>query len=136
MTDGTSERARRILILEDDESIARMLAMLLNDAGYASDVAITPDAARGTYDLIISDYLAPSFLPGQPWPHLDSLRRLSGGAPILGCTAHRDAAFGELANLGVSAVVIKPFDLDHVLATVDNLLGAKGTGAAPSGCVC
>jgi hypothetical protein len=50
------------------------------------------------------------------------LRRLSGGGPIVGCTAHQDALFGEPSSFGVSAIVVKPFDLDDVLRTVEALL--------------
>ncbi len=121
--------AHRILIVEDDEVIAKLLAAVLGEAGYASHVAASPHEAQGTYDLIIADYLAPSFAPDEPWPHLDTLRRLSAGAPIVGCTAHQDAAFGPPSALGVSEIVVKPFDLDQVLATVRRLLGGDDIAA-------
>lgn len=117
--------ARRILIVDDDEVVANLLASLLSDAGYASVVIRSPEdaqGAQGTYDLVISDYLAPSFVPGEPWPYLEDLRRLSGGGPVIGCTAHQDAVFDHPSDLGVAAVVVKPFDLDHVLATVERFL--------------
>jgi DNA-binding NtrC family response regulator len=120
---------RRILIVDDDDVVGDLLAALFADAGYEPHVVTSPADAEGTYDLIIADYLAPSFLADAPWPHLESLRRLSAGAPIVGCTAHQDAAAGDLPALGVSAVVVKPFDLEQILATVEQLLGPYANSA-------
>jgi two-component system OmpR family response regulator len=122
-------KMRRILIVDDDEVIAHLLGTLLSDAGYSSHVVASPAEADGIYDLVIADYLAPKFEPGEPWPYLETLRQLSGGAPIVGCTAHQDAVYGQPASLGVSAVVVKPFDLEQMLATVERLLGAPPSSA-------
>ena len=86
--------ARAILIVEDDAVLADMLAAVLKDAGYAADVSATPEAARGTYDLVVADYLAPSYAPGRPWPHLDALRSL---APQFNSVAIRYRTIRSLA---------------------------------------
>lgn len=112
----------RILIVEDDEVLAQLMASVLADAGYDPAVVHSPDAAQGTYDLVVADYLAPAFEPGRPWPHLDLLRRLSRGGPILGCTGHHDALADTPASLGVSALTPKPFDVDELVQTVERLL--------------
>ena len=125
-----TQAAQRILIVDDDEVIASLLAALLSDAGYQPSVVTSPLEAKGTFDLVICDYLAPSFVPGQPWPHLDTLRRLAGDSRIIGCTAHQDAASGAPEVLGVSAVLTKPFDLDDVLAAVEQLLGGSAASLA------
>jgi DNA-binding response OmpR family regulator len=128
-----SDMARRILIVEDDLTLANLMAAVLADAGYEPEVATSPGQARGTYDLVVSDYLAPVFAPGQPWPHLDELRALSRGGPILGCTGHQDALADEPEALGISAVAAKPFDVDDLLRRVEELLeqGAKMAQASP-----
>src|SRR3712207_3485950 len=112
----------KILIVEDDEVLASLMATVLADAGYESEVAPSPEQARGTYDLVVADYLAPQFEPGQPWPFLEQLRALSGNGPILGCTGHQDALADPVATLGISAVTSKPFDVDDLLQTVEQLL--------------
>ena len=115
----------RILIVEDDETLAGLMASVLTDAGYESEVVQSPDAARGpagAYDLVVSDYLAPSYVPGQPWPYLDRLRELSRGGRVLGCTGHHDALADEPAQLGVTAVTSKPFDVDQLVRVVDDLI--------------
>src|SRR6266508_474498 len=104
--------ARRILIVEDDETLAGLMASVLSDAGYESEVVQSPERARGTYDLVVADYLAPSYTPGQPWPYLEKLRALSKGGRILGCTGHLEALSDVPSRLGVVAVTAKPFDVD------------------------
>ena len=125
--------AIRILIVEDDEILASLMASVLTDAGYQSDVATSPERAHGTYDLVVSDYMAPAYVPGQPWPFLDRLRTLSRGGPILGCTGHQDALADHPATLGISAVTSKPFDVDELLQTVERLLeqGQRVADASP-----
>lgn len=115
----------RILIVEDDETLAILMASVLSDAGYESEIVPSPDAAsapNGTYDLVVSDYLAPSYLPGQPWPFSDQLRALSRAGKVLGCTGHHDALSDQPALLGVTAVTSKPFDVDHLVSVVDGLI--------------
>ena len=115
----------RILIVEDDETLAGLMASVLSDAGYESEVVQDPNAAQGpagAYDLVVSDYMAPSYVPGQPWPFLDRLRALSRGGKVLGCTGHHDALADEPGRLGVSAVTSKPFDVDHLIRVVEELL--------------
>ena len=115
----------RILIVEDDEALAGLMASVLSDAGYESEIVPSPDDAslpNGTYDLVVSDYLAPSYLPGQPWPFVDRLRALSRGGRVLGCTGHQDALADEPDLLGVTAVTSKPFDVDDLIKMVDGLI--------------
>jgi DNA-binding response OmpR family regulator len=124
---------RRVLIVEDDTALAGLMASVLEEAGYESDVVASPDAAQGTYDLIVSDYLAPMYLPGRPWPYLDRLRDLCQGGPILGCTGHQDALLDHVSALGITAVTTKPFDVDELLQLIEQLLeqGRQLAGASP-----
>lgn len=125
--------ANRILIVEDDTALASLMAAVLEDAGYEAEIVTSPESAEGTYDLVVSDYLAPSYVRGEPWPYLDRLRDLARGGPILGCTGHQDALNDLPSNLGVAAVTTKPFDVDELLNTVSQLLihGRRLAEASP-----
>ena len=115
----------RILIVEDDETLATLMASVLSDAGHEPEIVPCPEAAQGpagTYDLVVSDYLAPTYAPGQPWPFLDRLRALSREGKVLGCTGHHDALADEPQALGVSAVTSKPFDVDELIHVVEGLI--------------
>ena len=123
----------KILIVEDDEVLACLIASVLAEAGYESHVAPSPEHAEGTYDLVVADYLAPAYEPGQPWPYLERLRALCQNGPILGCTGHQDALADPVASLGISAVTSKPFDVDELLSTIEQLLehGRRVAAASP-----
>ena len=115
----------RILIVEDDETLAGLMASVLSDAGHEPEIVQDPEAARGpagAYDLVVSDYMAPAYAPGQPWPFLERLRALSRQGKVLGCTGHHDALADEPAALGVSAVTSKPFDVDQLIRVVEDLI--------------
>ena len=112
----------RVLIVEDDSTLASLMASVLEEAGYTSEIVTSPDAAEGRYDLVVADYLAPVYVPGQPWPFVDRLRDLCQGGPILGCTGHQDALNDSPTVLGITAVTAKPFDVDELLTLVERLL--------------
>jgi CheY-like chemotaxis protein len=120
---------RRVLILEDDSALGGLLEEILRDAGYAPQLAASPHQPCGTFDLVIADYLHPYYQPGQPWPFLERLRALSRG-PILGCTGHIDVLLDLPEDLGVTAVIAKPFDLDEFVRQVHQLTQAVPRAAA------
>ncbi|HEU5316176.1 MAG TPA: response regulator [Chloroflexota bacterium] len=128
-------KARRILIVEDDATLAGLMASVLSDAGYQPDVVPSPEHAQGQYDLVVADYLAPAYVRGEPWPYLEKLRALSKQGRILGCTGHQDALSDALAHLGVAAVTSKPFDVDTLVRTVTELIeqGQRVADASPIG---
>ena len=116
---------QRILILEDDEPLGALMIGALEGEGYAAELVTSLEAARGPYDLIVADYLAPAYCPGARWPQLDRLRALGTDVPIIGCTGHLDARADEPSTLGVAAVAIKPFDLEDLLTVIERLLVAR-----------
>jgi DNA-binding response OmpR family regulator len=64
--DADSAAKKRILLVEDDESIQRLYAKLLTQAGYSVEVASTGNEgyakmAEGGYDLVLLDVMLPDF---------------------------------------------------------------------------
>ena len=120
---------RRILVVEDEPSIAHLLALALGEEGYEVAVAADGRAALGRLaearpDLVLSDAMM---------PHLD-------GAG-LAAAMHADPALRDIPLVLMSAVhtppdgaaphaafLPKPFDLDDLLATVARLLGPDAAG--------
>lgn len=112
-----------ILVLDDDQVILDLLQTVLTDAGHTAIVApglhaIAPDASA---DVVITD-LIPLKAYGRDaaleW--VASLRTRFAGSPLLIVTAHA-AALAETDMLGANAVVGKPFDVETLLAKIDEL---------------
>jgi two-component system response regulator MprA len=114
----------RILIIEDDEAILRILRRGLAYEGYQVDTALDGTAgltlARDTHpDLVILDWM----LPGMDGLEVCRRLRTGGSVPILMLTA-KDTLQDRVQGLdaGADDYVVKPFELDELLARVRALL--------------
>lgn len=114
----------RILIIEDDEEILRVLKRVLTYEGYTVDTALTGQAgltlAREQMpDLIILDWMLPKM------DGLEVCRRLQklGNQPILMLTA-KDTTQDRVEGLdaGADDYVVKPFEIEELLARIRALL--------------
>jgi two-component system OmpR family response regulator len=109
----------RVLVIEDDASLADVLARGLADAGHEATVRATgPDAVieamAETYEAIVLDWM----LPGQDGPSvLRELRARGNHVPVLMLTA-RNAVPDRIGGLdaGADDYLSKPFDFDELLA--------------------
>lgn len=114
----------RILIIEDDEEILRVLKRVLMYEGYMVDTALTGKAGltlagEQRPDLVILDWMLPNM------DGLEVCRRLQkiGNQPILMLTA-KDTTEDRVKGLDVGAddYVVKPFEIDELLARIRALL--------------
>ncbi len=114
----------RILLVEDDPMMGRAVKTALSQAGYAVDLANTAedaDAALNTtpYDLAVLDIN----LPGKSGLELVSnLRKRAKDIPVLALTA-RDTTKQKVEglNAGMDDYLVKPFDLEELLARIQAL---------------
>ncbi len=114
----------RILIIEDDPAILKVLQRGLAYEGYAVDIAT--DGRTGLNmardrrpDLVILDWL----LPGMDGLEVCRRLRSSGNLPILMLTA-KDTVQDRVEGLdaGADDYLVKPFNLDELAARVRALL--------------
>ncbi len=115
---------RKIVVLDDDQVILDLLQTVLTDAGYDTILATGPDAvpANATADLIITDLLPlKAYQRDMALGWISALRTRFVGSPVFILTAHRAAAT-EADLLGANAIITKPFDVDALLARIDELL--------------
>ena len=109
----------RVLVIEDDERLADVLARALADAGHEASVQHTGPggvaaAMAGSFDALILDWM----LPGQDGPSVCRELRARGNAtPTLMLTA-RDAVHDRIRGLdaGADDYLGKPFSVDELLA--------------------
>lgn len=130
----------RILIVEDEEKIARFVTLELEHEGYqvehAADGRTAVDLAlERDYDLILLDVLLPQ-LNG-----MEVLRRVRKhkDVPVIMVTA-RDAVMDKVAGLdaGADDYLTKPFAIEELFARIRVALkrsetGASGVGGAGAG---
>lgn len=114
----------RILIIEDDEAILKVLKRVLAYEGYQVDTSLDGQAgltmANNEHpDLIILDWM----LPDMDGLEVCRRLRLVGSIPILMLTA-KDTIQDRVQGLdaGADDYVVKPFELDELLARIRALL--------------
>lgn len=122
----------KILLVEDEEKLARMVELELKYEGYQVDKAADGRtgldmAQAGDYDLILLDIMLPA-LNG-----MEVLRRLRRESlvPVIMLTA-RDTVMDKVAGLdaGADDYITKPFAIEELLARIRAALRNKAEGAA------
>jgi DNA-binding response OmpR family regulator len=119
---------KKILVADDDPSIADLLTQSLKEEGY--DVAKTTqslrffDAVRENHpDLILLDLLMP-YLDGEDELRLMKLQPETANIPVIVVTAKPDVMdeAQQLYSLGVRHIVKKPFDLGNLLKLIEEAI--------------
>jgi DNA-binding response OmpR family regulator len=114
----------KILLIEDDKRLARLVKSVLEEEKYAVDVEHDGEmgyevALRKAHDLIIVDWM----LPGRDGPSICRGIRAAGvGAPLLMLTA-RSQVEDRVAGLesGADDYLVKPFDFSELIARIHAL---------------
>ena len=126
--------SERILLVEDEEKLARMVEMELKYEGYEVEKALDGRrglelALGGSFDLVLLDIMLPQ-LSG-----MEVLRRLrrESQVPVIMLTA-RDSVVDKVAGLdsGADDYITKPFAIEELLARIRAALRGKGGLAAQS----
>lgn len=126
----------RILVIEDEETLARLIESRLKRENYDVDVALDGDtglmeALRGIYDLIILDVM----LPGTSgFDILSALKKQRISSKVIMLTA-RGALEDRLHGLkaGADDYVTKPFHLEELAARVSVQLRREEEGRRTAG---
>ena len=125
----------RVLVVEDDPDLRRVLEQALREEGYAVDAA--PDGRIGLYDATTWDYdalILDLMLPGlDGWQLLSALREEKRAVPVLVLTA-RDGVPDRIRGLdsGADDYMIKPFVLAELQARLRALIRRAAGRAHPA----
>ena len=112
----------RVLVVEDQEDVRRLLVTALEIEGHEVDEAGSAHEGlkrlrEARYNLVLTDYAMPGGT-GTWMLHEATREGLLGGTVALVVTAHPD-----VRELSGHDVIPKPLDLDHFLAQVRRVLG-------------
>jgi DNA-binding response OmpR family regulator len=123
-----SDRDGRVLIVEDDESLRRIVSRHLRAQGYQVDEASSAEAAAK----VIEDGLRPGVvlldlnLPGETgWDLLRGPALEAAGSPPVIITSATTVSPKRLAEFGCAGYLPKPFPLETLVATLERLLSSK-----------
>ena len=123
----------RILIVEDEESIARFVELELLHEGYAVDKAADGRtglelALTGQFDLVLLDIM----LPGLSGMEVIRRIRRESQVPVIMLTA-RDTVMDKVSGLDMGAddYITKPFAIEELLARIRTALRKRPKAEPP-----
>jgi len=119
---------KRVLVIDDDIPLRGMLAAALRQAGF--QVLLAGDGAEGHRaftihhpDLVLLDLAMPDV---NGWDFLQKLQETGhlGNVPIVVVSAHLRVEPQALLQMGVAAILPKPFNLPDLLTLIEHLVAA------------
>ncbi len=123
----------KILVVDDDAALNRLVCTFLQQSGYAATgcpgAAAAYDALYGgMYDLIVSDIMMPGI---DGFEFAQTVREQNEAIPILFLTARDDLAAKQRGyRAGIDDYLVKPFELDELALRIGALLRRAGIAAA------
>lgn len=115
----------RILVLEDDANLNKIVCTYLNDSGFNTTGCLDASSAYDAmyneiFDLIISDIMMPDI---DGFEFAENIRRVNKRIPILFMSARDDLPAKQKGfRLGIDDYMVKPIELDELLLRVRALL--------------
>ena len=124
--------AARVLLVEDDAAIRRLLHAALTRAGYRASQAATAREAMSLIDIERPDaVLLDLGLPDRDGLELIQLIKARGDAVLLVVSARNETEEKVAAlDLGADDYLTKPFDTEELLARIRTALRPRRAGAA------
>jgi DNA-binding response OmpR family regulator len=128
-----TSRRPRALIVEDDPDLLVVLRVNLHAAGF--DIALAGDGRTALSriqaenpDVVLLDVMLPGI---DGWEVLAELHRRRHPAAVIVCSAKRNIEDMNRADeLGAVAYLVKPFDIDQVVAAASEAVGLRPTADA------
>jgi len=119
------DETARILIIDDDENIRKVLTTILEDEGYKVESVDTAKKAiertkRKFYNLALIDIRLPDMEGTELLTRMKDTIPRTRKIVITGYPTLQNAI--EAVNRGADAYILKPFDMEKVLATIRDQL--------------
>jgi DNA-binding NtrC family response regulator len=117
---------KRILVVEDEEKLRRVLELQLMSAGFDVDKAATAEEGLKIVDradMVLTDLRLPN-MDGQQF--LAMIRRQNAQVPVVMMTAYGSVETAvEAMKAGATDFLLKPFSLDHLMQVVHKALEVR-----------
>lgn len=129
------EASKKILVVDDEETICEALRFNLEEAGYEVDVAYSAEEALTMsleeYSLILLDIMMGE-ISGIQLASILKKREATARIPIIFCTAKdNDEDMIRGLDLGADDYVAKPYSIQTLMARIRAVLRRTETAAAP-----
>ena len=126
--------SRRVLLVEDDPTLARFIKLYLEGHGIAVQVAESEEAAELALAAAVPGLLLLDInLPGRTgWSLLYSPAYQAAGRPAVVIVSATNVRADHLVAGSVSGYLPKPFGMPVLLATVERILGGSGSQLSKS----
>lgn len=127
-----------VLLVEDDELIVDLIAVLLGNALKGAKVVAASSVveawarwqALGVPDLVICDWRLDGMRTGEEL--VEMIRQENSRVPVMMLTGHKDRQLvRRMVRLGVDDYMLKPFGHDDLIDRVRRLLGERADGVEP-----
>lgn len=115
----------RILVVEDDQSLNKLVCSYLNDSGFDTKGCLNAEEAyeamyNNIFDMILSDIMMPEI---DGFEFAESVRKVNESIPILFMSAREDLTAKQKGfRIGIDDYMVKPIDLEELLLRVRALL--------------
>jgi CheY-like chemotaxis protein len=126
--------AERILLVDDESSIIKMVTLMLNRSGY--DVIGKTSSSNALkafkenpeqFDLVISDMTMPEMAGDQ---FVQEIKQICPDIPVILCTGHSNRMDENKAKeVGIDAFMMKPFSKKDLTRTIPEVLKRSQTGS-------
>lgn len=130
------EKKKRILVVDDEETLCEVLRFNLETEGYEVDTALSAEEALSMnltdYDLFLLDIMMGE-ISGTQLARIIRNSPTTASKPIIFCTA-KDTEDDMVAglDLGADDYIMKPYSLRNVSARVRSVLRRTDQSAAPA----
>jgi DNA-binding NtrC family response regulator len=118
-----------LLVVEDDPELLEVLSVCLEDDDHEVRSAVGFSGAvellqREAFDLVLTDLCAREY-SAQALLAVQAFARTAPTTPVVLATAHAEAAALDPAAYGLAGVILKPFDLNELLARVRDMISEQ-----------
>src|SRR5215471_15013735 len=117
---------KRILVVEDEDKLRRVIELQLSTAGFEVDKAASAEEGLKIVDradMVLTDLRLPN-MDGQEF--LALIRRQNSHVPVVMMTAFGNVETAvEAMKAGATDFLLKPFSLDHLMQVVDKALEVR-----------